>query len=242
MNIDELKSELDQIKDEKYNLLKLVNHDIRSPLNRVFALLQLFEMEDKELKGIQKEYINSMYLSILSGLEMITNLRDMREIDAGYINVEKSEFNLLNTISKAKRSLSKQLEIKRQKLHAEFEIDDATCISDEYFVQRVIENVLSNAIKFSKEGQSIILRLKKNVQGYIIEIQDFGDGIRKEEEHLLFIKFKKLSNIATGGEGCIGLGLHNAQYFLSKLNGKISLKRENGKPSGSTFVIEIPRA
>lgn len=238
MNIDELRSELEQIKDEKYNLLKLVNHDIRSPFNRVFALLQLFEMEDIDLTKMQKEYVNSMYLSVLSGLEMITNLRDMREIDAGHINVEKSEFSLLNTVSKAIRSLSKQLEIKRQKLHSEVEIDNATCISDEYYVQRVVENVLSNAIKFSKEEKSIILRLKKNKQYYIIEIQDSGDGIKEDEEHLLYGKFKKLSSIATGGEGCLGLGLHNTHYFLDKLDGRISHKRDNF--SGSTFVIELP--
>ena len=104
MNIDELKSELDQIKNEKYNLLKLINHDIRSPFNRVFALLQLFEMESKEISGIQKEYIDSMYLSLLGGLEMITNLRDMREIDAGNIEIENQKFDLVPIIQKAIRT------------------------------------------------------------------------------------------------------------------------------------------
>ena len=65
MNIDELKAELTQLKDEKYHLLKLINDDIRSSFNRIFALLQLFEMENGETSIQQKEYIDSMYFSIL---------------------------------------------------------------------------------------------------------------------------------------------------------------------------------
>ena len=91
MHIDELTAELKQLKDEKYHLLKLVNHDIRSPFNRIFALLQLFEMESGEVSDQQKEYLDSMYLSILSGLEMIQNLRDMREIDAENIESQREK-------------------------------------------------------------------------------------------------------------------------------------------------------
>jgi len=238
MNIDELKSELEQIKDEKYNLLKLVNHDIRSPFNRIFALLQLFEMESREITAQQKEYIDSMYLSILSGLEMITNLRDMREIDADYVEIDKTKFDLVNTIKKAIRSFSKQIEVKNLNIKTEFAFENAPITSDEYFVQRVIENVLSNAIKFSKEEKEISLRLNQNDDTYIFEIQDFGDGIKVEEEYLLYQKFKKLSSVATGGEGSLGLGLHNTIYFLNKLHGKIKLHR-NDLP-GSLFIIQLP--
>jgi len=238
MNIDELQSELDQIKEEKYNLLKLVNHDIRSPFNRIFALLQLFEMENEHTTDRQKEYIDSMYLSILSGLEMITNLRDMREIDAGNIVMDKNEFDLLKIIKKAIRSFSKQLEVKQQKITTQIEIDDAPIKSDEYFVQRIIENVISNAVKFSKKEKEIFLKLRMKKKLYTIEVQDSGDGIKKSEESLLFGKFKKLSSISSGGEGCLGLGLHNTQYFLKKLNGTIRLNRN--KLPGSSFIIELP--
>jgi K+-sensing histidine kinase KdpD len=239
MNIDELKSELEQIKDEKYNLLKLVNHDIRSPFNRIFALLQLFEMEKMEFTSLQKEYINSMYLSILSGLEMITNLRDMREIDADNIEIDKTSFDLINTIQKAIRSFSKQTEIKNLDIKIDLNIDHAPIISDEYFVQRTIENVLSNAIKFSREGKEIYIRLNNNENSYAIEIQDYGDGIKVEEEYMLYQKFKKLSSVATGGEGSLGLGLHNTTYFIKKLNGTINLQRNN--LPGSSFIIDLPK-
>lgn len=238
MNIDELKAELDLIKDEKYNLLKLVNHDIRSPFNRIFALLQLFEMESTNISDQQRAYIDSMYLSISSGLEMITNLRDMREIDAGFIEIDKAQFDLVNAIDKAIRSYSKQIEVKNLLVKTKLSINNAPIESDPYFVQRVIENVLSNAIKFSKADRQIVIRLNRKEKSYIIEIQDFGDGIKSEEEHLLYQKFEKLSSIATGGEGSLGLGLYNTVYFLEKLKGTIALKR-NDQP-GSSFIINLP--
>jgi signal transduction histidine kinase len=238
MNIEELKSELDQLNDEKYNLLKLVNHDIRSPFNRIFALLHLFEMESREISIQQKEYLDAMYLSILSGLEMIDNLRDMREIDAGHIEIDETEFDLVNTIKKAIRSFSKQIEIKKMNLVTELSIEKAQLVSDEYYVQRVIENVLSNAVKFSKREKDIIVRLKNNKNEILVEIQDSGDGIKQEEEHLLFKKFKILSSVASGGEGSLGLGLHNTVYFIKRLKGSITLNRN--VEIGSSFIIKLP--
>jgi len=239
MNIEELTSELNQIKEEKYNLLKLVNHDIRSPFNRIFALLQLFEMESKGVSGIQKEYIDSMYISLLSGLEMITNLRDMREIDAGNIVIDRNHFDLIHIIQKSIRTFSKQTEVKNLSIITQLLIETAPIFSDEYFVQRIIENVVSNAIKYSKPGKEIIISANEIEKNYLVEIRDFGDGIKKEEEHLLFEKFKKLSSIASGGEGCIGLGLHNTLYFINKLDGSIKLKRD-AQP-GSIFSIVLPK-
>ena len=238
MNIDELKVELTQLKDEKYHLLKLINHDIRSPFNRIFALLQLFEMENGETSIQQKEYIDSMYLSILSGLEMIQNLRDMREIDAGHVVAEKSEVDLAQILQKSMRSFSKQVELKRIKINTDINLTDLSLQTDEYYFQRVIENVLSNAIKFSKHGKEVNIYVTRAENDIEITIQDFGEGIKPDEEHLLYQKFKKLSSIASGGEGSLGLGLHNTAFFLDQLKGKINLKRTQDQ--GSTFVIQVP--
>ena len=238
MNIEELKDEIALLKDEKYHLLKLINHDIRSPFNRVYALLQLFEMESGEVTIQQKEYIDSMYLSILSGLEMIQNLRDMREIDAGNINVENSEVDLTKIIQKSIRTFSKQVELKNITISTDVLKNNLTISTDEYYIQRVIENVLSNAIKFSKRGKEVKVQMSKTEAGVEISIQDFGDGIKTEEEYLLYQKFKKLSSNASGGEGCLGLGLHNTAYFLSQLKGEIRLRRTSDQ--GSTFLIQVP--
>ena len=238
MNIDELTAELEKIKGEKYDLLKLINHDIRSPFNRVYALLQLLELESEEVTSRQKEYLDSMYLSVLGGLEMITNLRDMREIDAGNVKMQSFDFDLIKTIKTAVRSFSKQVEIKNQTIHTVMKVEEASVFYDEYYVQRTIENVLSNAVKFSKSGSSITISLIRSENVWQIEIADQAEGIKQEEEHLLYEKYKKLSTTASGGEGCLGLGLYNTAFFLTELNGRIYRKSDN--ETGNTFVIELP--
>jgi len=239
MDAEELRDELAKLKAEKELLSKVVSHDIRSPFNRIFALLQLFEFDSKDLSDIQNDYIQSIYLSTLSGLEMITNLKDMREIDEGNISIDKSEFDLLNTIQKSVRFLAKQIELKKQHVTTNSSIKTAPLISDEYLIQRVIVNVLSNAVKFSKAGDTINLSISSNRDNYLIDIKDAGAGIKLEEEVFLYEKFKKLSSNASGGESSLGLGLYNTASFLDYLGGKISLVRHES--IGSTFQIEVPK-
>ncbi len=238
MSNDEIIKELEQLKDEKYHLLKLVNHDIRSPFNRLYALLQLFEFDSKNLTEQQVEYMDSMYLSILSGLEMIQNLRDMREIDAGNIEISYNEIQLGDIIQQSFRSFSKQIELKKLNLNLELEREDIKLNADSYYLQRIIENVLSNAIKFSKEGKEILIKTWGQDANTQIEIRDYGEGIKPAEENFLFEKFKKLSSFATGGEGSLGLGLYNAMSMIKMMKGDIKLNRD--VQMGSSFIITIP--
>ncbi len=238
MDIDELKSELQELKDEKYHLLKLINHDIRSPFNRLYALLQLLELDSGDITPRQNEYISSMYLTILSSLEMIQNLKDMREIDAGKVEIIFSEADPDELIRNAIRSFSKQEELK--KIHIKYAptYSAPAIISDAYYLQRVIENVLSNALKFSRSEKEITVDLKQTNGLCQIGVRDFGEGIKSSEATMLYNKFQKLSSFATGGEGSLGLGLYNAQYFARLLGGSISLNPE--VQPGSYFLISVP--
>lgn len=238
MNIDDIKAEFQQLKDEKYHLLKLINHDIRSPFNRLFALLQLFELESGELSDQQNEYLDSMYLSILSGLEMIQNLRDMRELDANHIEIVPSEINVKDIIEASIRTFSKQIELKQIQIFTKYEGDQFAINTDGYYLQRVVENVFSNAIKFSKEGKKVEVVVHADDLSLSISIRDFGEGIKHDEEMMLFQKFKKLSSFATGGEGSLGLGLYNAMAIIKMMNGNISLNRE--VEPGALFTISVP--
>jgi signal transduction histidine kinase len=238
MNIEDIKTELQALKDEKYHLLKLINHDIRSPFNRLFALLQLFELDSGELTPQQEEYMNSMYLSILSGLEMIQNLRDMREIDAGNIEISIETISLPEILQNSIRSFSRQMELKKISVKIESVDSDMEIVTDGYYLQRVVENVLSNAIKFSKSGKEVLVNARCTDGTCQIEITDFGEGIKQNEAHMLFQKFKKLSSFATGGEGSLGLGLHNARAIITMMNGNIF--RNENVHQGSSFIIRIP--
>jgi len=238
MDPDEIRYELEALKAEKYHLLKLINHDIRSPFNRIFALMQLLELDSAELSAQQQEYFNAIYLTVLSGLEMVQNLRDMRDIDAGLVKIEMAPTDLGEILKKSIRSYSRQTELKHISIEAAAIDEPLALTTDAYYLQRCIENALSNAIKFSPQKRQVAISAERVGALTKIEIQDSGPGVRMEEEHYLYEKFKKLSSLATGGEGSLGLGLYNTRHFVKLMGGALRLVR-NGK-LGSCFIIEVP--
>ncbi len=238
MTTEEIKQELDAMKAEKYHLLKLINHDIRSPFNRIFALMQLLEMESPELTQQQQEYYDAIYLTVLSGLEMVQNLRDLRDIDGGMVKIEKTPTHLDEIIHKAVRTYSRQTELKKMTVEITCDSEVGELSTDPYFLQRCIENMLSNSIKFSPSKKTISITAGNRGDMVRIEVQDHGPGIRLDEEVYLFEKFKKLSSLATGGEGSLGLGLYNTWHFARLLGAVIRLDR-NGK-LGSCFILSMP--
>ncbi len=240
MDQDEIRYELEALKSEKYHLLKLINHDIRSPFNRIFALMQLIELDSAELSTQQQEYFNAIYLTVLSGLEMVQNLRDMRDIDAGLVKIEIAPVDLDEILTKSIRSFSRQTELKHISIELAAFDEPITITADAYYLQRCIENLLSNAIKFTQQNRLIVMSASRVGDLTKIEIQDNGPGVKMDEEPYLYEKFRKLSSLATGGEGSLGLGLYNTRHFAKLMRSAVRLVR-NGQ-LGSCFILEAPSA
>jgi signal transduction histidine kinase len=203
----------------------------------VYALLQLFEMTAGPIEGESAEYVRSMHLTILSGLESIQNLRDMREIDFEDMEVSMGSVSIGTAANLALRPISQRLQLKNQHIDMQG-LDEVVIQSDEFLVSRVLENLFSNASKFSKAGKTIRISAEI-VDGYCeVSVADEGEGIKEEEEAGLYERFKKLSPLPTAGESAVGLGLSNAQAMAKMLGGTIELRRP--PQQGSVFVLRIP--
>jgi two-component system sensor histidine kinase/response regulator len=109
--------------------------------------------------------------------------------------------------------------------------------SDESILMQIMENLVSNAIKFTESGKSIVISISKTFGNIKMEVKDNGLGIPEDEMHLLFGKFQKLSSRPTGGEESTGLGLSIVKDLVEELGGKIWCESILGK--GSTFIIEL---
>jgi signal transduction histidine kinase len=107
-------------------------------------------------------------------------------------------------------------------------------------LEQILDNLVSNAIKFSPFQRSVWVRIRMGSDGYLIfEVEDQGPGIRPEEQAKLFKTFQRLSATPTGGETSTGLGLSIVKAIASQLGGEISVLSEFGK--GATFTLKIPR-
>jgi signal transduction histidine kinase len=128
--------------------------------------------------------------------------------------------------------------IKQQTIHLESEASSVVVLVDPSLAVQVLENLISNAVKYSPPGKSIFVRLKKHAQGVRVEVQDEGPGLSAEDQKKLFGKFARLSAKPTGGEHSTGLGLSIVKKMVEAMKGKVWCESELGR--GATFIVEFP--
>jgi signal transduction histidine kinase len=241
-DLSEIDTLLQQVKDlthEQQQVLSIISHDLRSPLNRVFALTQLIQMNATNLTGEQKDYLERIHLTIADGLAMMRNLVDFRNLEYRTIELHPETFNAGELVE----SCVKNFAVIAQKKKIELDVECETNLmvtTDKQCLTRVIDNLLSNAVKFSPAGKKISVRADTLFINHLkIEVQDEANGIAKDELSKLFNKFQKLSNLPTAGESSTGLGLFIAKSMAEKIGGKVMCTTTAGV--GSIFSAELPK-
>lgn len=236
LSIEKLKTLLEASETEKKALLKLALHDIRSPMNKVFALVGLFKMSDGPLTNEQAGYLNKMELVIRDGLSRMRNLIDLKTIEDGDANAETftEHFNVGKLVQKVVREY--KADAARKNLEISFKVRDVFSTTDRIYLSRILDQLISNAIKFSPERSNISIEMESGQDDIIVQITDGGRGIAEEEIPMLYKKFTPLSTRTTGGETSTGIGLFIASWMARKIGGSIDYSNNNG----SVFTLRLP--
>ncbi|MGC4021968.1 MAG: HAMP domain-containing sensor histidine kinase [Cyclobacteriaceae bacterium] len=230
--------QLENLNQEKLQLIGLVSHDLKGPFNRIFALAQLLSMENVNLTEDQKEYIGKIHQISVDGLGMVRNLLDSRRLDEKGIVLNEAEMNLSTLVS----SLIKHYRpiAEKKKIEIDSEITGAFIIkADKNYLSRVIENLISNSVKFSEENKKVTARLHQTNKGVEFSVKDEGPGISQSDQQKLFQRFQTLSAKPTGGETSTGLGLFISKTILEKMGAQIICESEEGV--GATFTVILPQ-
>jgi len=239
--VEERTWELKEANERKDELLGMVAHDLRNPLTVVMNFAQILR---KRLEGKVSEremkYLNIMYDACNHSLMLIEDLLDINAIESGKVrlvptrenledllreNCEKNEYLAIN------KGIGLALEIPEALPHL---------FVDPERIQEVLDNLISNAIKFSHPGTSIKVRAVRNGARIEVSIQDQGQGIRAEELGTLFKKFGRTTTKPTQGEMSTGLGLAIAKKIVELHGGQIWVESAYGQ--GSTFTFSLPMA
>ncbi|MCC5928960.1 MAG: tetratricopeptide repeat-containing sensor histidine kinase [Cyclobacteriaceae bacterium] len=234
-NLSKRNLQLHELNHEKDTLMSIVAHDLKAPFNRFKGILNLMEMEGK-LSEDQKRYIDILKNNTQAGLLLIRDLLDVHmleenqspelaDIDFGAFIKQKAEAHI-----PAAKSKNIELLLKN-------EVSGVVHL-DEVFLDRIMDNLISNAIKFSPKNSKVIIRAQKNLEKLEIDVQDEGPGFSQQDKKQLFQKFKKLSARPTGGESSHGLGLAIVKILVDRMQGIIHLESEQGH--GSTFKLIFP--
>ena len=234
-----LSKQVEELKREQQQILSIISHDLRSPLNRVFALVELLEMSTVGLSPDQKTYLEKIHITIADGLAMMTNLVDYRNIEYRDIDLDLKQVNVSDLVLSRVKRFAPIAEIKYLEILTDCQ-DNLVAITDSRWLTRSIDNLLANAVKFSPKGKKIWVRAHALSPDQLkIEVQDEAQGFTTDEISLLFQKFQKFSAQPTGGESKTGLGLFVANAMIEKLGGKLTCTTK--EKTGSTFSLELPK-
>lgn len=224
---------------EKQQLLGVVSHDLKGPFNRVFALTQLLQNSSDNLQNEQKEYLGKMHGVITDGLAMIRNLMDYQKLEGKGIDLNPEKLNFASIVGVLVRNYKVLAERKNIELHLEMPLV-MMVYADKYYVHRILDNLLSNALKFSSENKSVFIRAHDDGLWINVDVRDEGPGISEDDQAKLFTKFQTLSAIPTGGETATGLGLAVAKALADNMKAELSCISKLGQ--GSIFTLKIRKA
>ena len=230
---------LKEANEFKKDVVGIIGHDLRNPINIILGFTE--ELKTKSLLDNEAnaylEYIESATYQMK---DLVDGLMNSALNDALDFELSFSEFNLIDIIDSIIFSFRKNLESKDQTLLFEPNEKQIFIKADKHKIKEVLENLISNAIKYSQFGKSIKITTTRNDPAVEIEIIDEGQGFSKTDMTKIFGKYQKLSAKPTGNESSTGLGLYIVKKIISQHHGQILLESEVNK--GSTFKIILPMA
>jgi signal transduction histidine kinase len=227
--------ELLNLNNEKNNLIGIVAHDLKSPLNQIKGLLSIVKMS-KNLDAESMSCVNMMESSAERLTSLIAKILDVEAIESRQLNLITERINL----SEILHSITDRYEIAAGAKFIQLKRDiggEIFILADRIYASQVLDNLISNAIKFSPPHRNICIRLSAIHDNAIAEIRDEGPGISEEDKKKLFGKYQKLTAKPTGNETSTGLGLSIVKKFVEAMNGRIWCESELGK--GASFFVSF---
>ncbi|NEU76983.1 GAF domain-containing sensor histidine kinase [Hassallia byssoidea VB512170] len=226
----------------KSEFLATISHELLTPLTYVIGMSStLLRWPIGELSQRQRDYLQTIHDSGEHLLEMINDILDLSQIEAGKAVLNISEFSLTNIAQRTVESLQEKAISEQIQFKLDLQID---CQRDRFTadvsrVEQILWNLSSNAIKFTPEGGSVTLRLWVEDDNAIFQVEDTGIGIPEEQLPLLFEKFQQLDTPLRRRYEGTGVGLALTKQLIELHRGRIEV--ESTVAIGSIFTVWIPQ-
>ena len=231
--------ELFQANQDKNRFIGMASHDLQNPITAISMSVELLQKTCANLTPLQKKLLNNMNASAERMHFLVTDMLNINRLERGVISDDYREVNLKSfvwdTVNRFHIFAARKNITIRQDID---EKEDWRYTTEPNYLVQILENLVSNALKYSHKGTTVTLSLRKNTEGVQLIVSDEGQGFKTEDLGLLYRRFQQLSARPTAGEASTGLGLSVVKEYVDILRGHIACKTEWGK--GSTFTVTLP--
>lgn len=227
---------------ESAGIIASLSHEIKTPLNVIFSSVQLIDsyrnnLDCSEFKKKVSAQINIIRQNCYRMMRLTNNLLDICRHDSGYLKAKLTNYDIVELAKDITLSVKRYAESKGINLIFETDIDKKTIACDPDMIERILLNLISNAIKFTNNNGIIKVKLTDENDNILLTVEDTGIGISKDRLNRIFEVFNKDENLVLNKEGT-GLGLYLVKAFVEAHGGKIQVKSE--RSVGSEFGISLP--
>jgi signal transduction histidine kinase len=234
---NKINKRLAALNEEKTNVMSILSHDLRAPFTKVNTLVQLITQKEQDDK--QLEYLDKINRVVKDGTELIQNLLDTTYMEEHKPAFRVEEIDMLELMQLIVEQYTPQAARKHITLHLDVDMDELLMNSDRNKLMRIIDNLVSNAIKYSSPNKQIWITVTEVGDEILIKVRDEGQGMDADDQQKLFAKFGITKASPTGGESSTGMGLYITKQLCEWLGGSIRAESEPGV--GTTFYVELPR-
>lgn len=224
----------------KSNFLFNMSHDIRTPMNAIIGFTDLLK-NNLDNKEVAQDYISKIQSSNEFLLSLINNVLEMARIESGKLTVDEEMCDMYAMKDELSSVFASQIEKKRINFIGNIDIKHSKLMSDTTKIREIFLNLVSNAIKYTPEGGTVIvetIELPPRKEGYATiksVVSDTGIGISKEFLPILFDEFSREKTTTESKVGGTGLGMPIVKKLVELLGGEITVESELGK--GTTFTV-----
>lgn len=235
-----INAELQAENQYKSDFLAIMSHELRTPLTSIIAFTEIWQKEqvdrpESEVAAVKEVKENGQLL-----LQMVNNILEMARVEAGKSKLSLEPFDMMDLIGMVERSLGFLAERRNISLTTVVHSDVPIINADWEKIRRVVENLASNAIKFTRRGGSVHIEVayQKETERLSIAVSDTGVGIKEEDLPFIFERFTQSDKSSKRRYGGSGLGLAVVKELVEMHGGTIEV--QSVYKQGSTFTVWIP--
>ena len=237
--LEEATERAEELNDLKSSFVSTVSHELRTPLTAIRAYVEaLLESVGSPNIEMQRQFLGVIDDQSLKLRRLIDSVLELSQLESGRFRMNREPFNLVALTDEVVEALHPMADPKRITIRTESEVPEIVVEADRALMKRVLNNLGSNAIKFTHEGGTVTFRTKNEGRAVRIQVEDTGIGIPKEEIEKIFDKFYQIDSSLSREYPGVGLGLTVSKSIIEWHGGEILAESETGV--GSRFTVLMP--